>query len=250
MIKNSFFLCLIICLFVANNLSANNNIEGNVPYTGILKKYASRDNTQVSGNIVKSEKSENGNVTIYTFYYENGWKKQLLLSPCINCLGSGVCSNCKYSFQQTMPCSMCHGSKRCFYCAGEGKSATITASSNDGSWIDNNGILHINGSSAPRNNRNKQSSYDSDYDSHSSGGAGRSKCMTCLGSGKCSSRSSGADRYYCHGSGKCGYCYGKGFVYNSYTSDDIKCSSCSGTGTCQYCYGSGKCNTCGGSGHR
>lgn len=76
------------------------------------------------------------------------------------------------------------------------------------------------------------------------------QCEFCGGSGRCSWVGSIYDREYCHGSGTCGHCNGRGYVTNPYGGRDIECSFCNHTGRCGYCHGSGRCSHCGGTGHR
>ena len=87
------------------------------------------------------------------------------------------------------------------------------------------------------------------YNTVSSSGSSASektKCKRCLGSGNCSSLSATANKYYCHGSGKCGYCNGKGWLQKY--GQTIECSACI-NGKCHYCNGTGKCSDCNGKGY-
>lgn len=88
------------------------------------------------------------------------------------------------------------------------------------------------------------------YSSGSNGGGSSNSeriCVSCGGSGKCSAQG-WADKYRCHGSGRCLHCSNTG------TQRDFGitrvCTTCKGTKKCQYCKGSGKCSTCNGRGKR
>ena len=221
-----------------------------VAYKDILRKYAKYDNIQISGKIIKSSKQGETDFPIYKFYYDSGWEKQVNIYPCSYCHGTGVCDNCKFKFQRTTTtCFQCNGSKVCIFCGGEKKTAYISAFHKNGNWIDHKGLLHTGGSPSPSNINVNPDYHDSDNDQHGPTVRERSKCMTCLGSGKCSS-SSGADQYYCHGNRQCQYCFGKGYVSNTYSSGNIVCTACNGTGICHYCHGLGTCSSCGGSGKK
>lgn len=74
-------------------------------------------------------------------------------------------------------------------------------------------------------------------------------CDRCGGTGECAFLGAVGSSFYCHGSGKCGHCYGKGHSANGvWHSDDKgeKCNYCHGSGKCKYCNGSGKCSKCNG----
>lgn len=73
------------------------------------------------------------------------------------------------------------------------------------------------------------------------------KCKTCLGNGRCSTRSAVGIKKCCHGSGNCWNCNG---TKRDYAADGtmIKCGACNGTGNCFMCNGTGKCKACGGTG--
>lgn len=75
-------------------------------------------------------------------------------------------------------------------------------------------------------------------------------CHMCGGSGKCCSMSasSASIKSHCNGSGKCGWCSGKGWVYSG--SDVIECGVCRGKKKCTSCYGTGECKYCNGKGTR
>ena len=88
------------------------------------------------------------------------------------------------------------------------------------------------------------------YGSGSTGGGGSTSertCVSCGGSGKCSAQG-WADKYRCHGSGRCQHCNNTG-TQRDYGQTRV-CSTCNGTKKCHYCGGSGRCSTCGGTGKR
>ena len=100
------------------------------------------------------------------------------------------------------------------------------------------------------------SAYDSD-NSYSSGGSSYSssskvrandKCHMCLGSGKCVTHNAHS-KSACGGSGKCGFCNGRGVLHISTKANDL-CPNCEkrGNGKCKRCHGTGKCPTCHGTG--
>ena len=45
---------------------------------------------------------------------------------------------------------------------------------------------------------------------------------------------------YCHGTGRCSSCNGKGYKFNPYSGEDDRCPSCFGNGRCFNCHGSGR----------
>jgi hypothetical protein len=45
---------------------------------------------------------------------------------------------------------------------------------------------------------------------------------------------------YCHGTGNCSSCNGKGYKFNSYSGHDDTCPSCNGSGRCFNCRGTGR----------
>lgn len=45
---------------------------------------------------------------------------------------------------------------------------------------------------------------------------------------------------YCHGTGRCSSCNGKGYKFNPYSGEDDQCPSCFGNGRCFNCHGSGR----------
>ncbi len=45
---------------------------------------------------------------------------------------------------------------------------------------------------------------------------------------------------YCHGTGRCNSCNGKGYKFNPYSGEDDRCPSCFGNGRCFNCHGSGR----------
>lgn len=73
------------------------------------------------------------------------------------------------------------------------------------------------------------------------------KCTSCQGTGKCSTTSGAANKYFCHGSGRCQFC--SSGIYHS-GGVDVICNGCHGNGKCKYCNGTGKCSKCNGTGRR
>lgn len=77
-------------------------------------------------------------------------------------------------------------------------------------------------------------------------------CPVCGGNGKCTSMTHPTAPDYCHGSGICKSCSGKGYVTSPYTGigTTMKCTYCwSGkVGKCGRCRGTGKCSSCNGTG--
>lgn len=45
---------------------------------------------------------------------------------------------------------------------------------------------------------------------------------------------------YCHGTGRCSSCNGKGYKFNPYSGEEDQCPSCFGNGRCFNCHGSGR----------
>lgn len=105
---------------------------------------------------------------------------------------------------------------------------------------------HVSGSIGAEVDANDASSNNSHSASVKSG-----KCKDCAGNGKCSGGTKPSSRYHCHGSKKCGYCQGDGFIISA--GNHVTCSRCKGKeprgkNKCTYCNGTGQCSTCGGSG--
>lgn len=85
--------------------------------------------------------------------------------------------------------------------------------------------------------------------SNSENATSSNKCFSCSGTGKCSYYPLySVDKYRCHGSGTCGYCYGRGII--SGYGQEVTCNSCGGNGRCHYCRGTGRCSDCGGTGRK
>jgi hypothetical protein len=93
--------------------------------------------------------------------------------------------------------------------------------------------------------------YQNESGSYGGTGSGTSSservCPSCGGSKKCSTQG-WADKYRCHGSGKCQHCNNTGSQRN-YGRDNV-CSTCRGNRVCTYCKGTGLCSTCNGTGRR
>lgn len=79
-----------------------------------------------------------------------------------------------------------------------------------------------------------------------------STCPVCGGNGKCTSMTHPTAPNYCHGSGSCKSCSGKGYVTSTYTgiNSTMKCTYCwiEKVGKCGTCRGTGKCRSCNGTG--
>lgn len=123
-----------------------------------------------------------------------------------------------------------------FNAAMQQQQAISNAGSNAGA------VVSISSSGATVSNSGNTSSSTSDH---------IEKCKDCGGNGKCSGGTKPSSRYHCHGSKKCGYCQGDGFIISA--GNQITCSRCKGKeprgkNKCTYCNGTGKCSTCGGSG--
>ncbi len=84
---------------------------------------------------------------------------------------------------------------------------------------------------------------DDDEEKPSGGGSGSNVCHSCRGTGQCQMAGLG-----CYGTGKCGYCNGRGYTGSG--SFTFTCTLCKGARTCKYCGGDGICSTCGGTGLR
>lgn len=86
--------------------------------------------------------------------------------------------------------------------------------------------------------------------SSSSSSKRESSCHRCFGTGQCTATIGGSadNNSHCSGSGKCGWCNGKGWDY--YNGKQKTCAVCNGTKKCHTCSGTGKCQFCGGKGYR
>ena len=99
---------------------------------------------------------------------------------------------------------------------------------------------------------NSYSNDDGEYNTSSE------KCHYCKGQGDCRWTGASSDKYYCHGSGLCWNCNGKGYEYDGSpcyhcnkpgeisirgaeynTYGDGKCAKCGGSGVCSWCNGTG-----------
>ena len=127
------------------------------------------------------------------------------------------------------------------------ESATHSLKQKQQFWSDLGNFLNVF-STGLQMGASQNQSIDSSEGSSYSGSSSGTTCKRCQGSGKCSSMSGTANKYYCHGFGKCGYCGGNGIVHN--LGQAITCTACNGNGKCKYCNGTGKCSDCGGSGKR
>lgn len=109
------------------------------------------------------------------------------------------------------------------------------------------GSSSSNSSSSSYNTDNPYNSESSSYSS-SSKTRTNNKCHMCLGSGKCVTHNAHS-KSACGGSGKCGWCNGRGILHISTRANDL-CPNCEkrGNGKCKRCHGTGKCPTCNGTG--
>ena len=147
---------------------------------------------------------------------------------CTHCNGSGICPVCVgrgrniYSYGGlVIDCSNCHGTGKCWWCDGTGWQA-------EGSGTGTSTTSSVTTTS--------------------------DRCRWCGGKRDCRNVISGeADKYFCHGTGKCQWCNGKGWYYGM-GYKKMMCPNCKkpgdnskgklGDGKCNKCNGTGKCSHC------
>lgn len=194
---------------VAARPASTSPSAASVPYLDILNKYSSADPTHISGNIISSEKRNVGrNSDVYIFRYDNGWEKTVQVMPCWGCI-NGVNGMMQ----------------RCAICSGTGVKVIISAQNpKTGYYTDPNGNPVAGGGSGAA--------------------AGSSSGGSSVGGGSGSGSSKSGSLYktchYCHGTGACSSCKGKGVLENTYSGGWYNCTSCSGTGHCFNCNGRGR----------
>lgn len=95
-----------------SNSSNTNRQSGNVAYLDILNRYSSYDKTpKIERPIVKSKKVAwtNNKGFRYEYYYDNGWRKILLIGTCMWCSGKGRRMSIN-PLAGVANCGDCHGS--------------------------------------------------------------------------------------------------------------------------------------------
>ena len=185
---------------------------------------------------------------------------------CMHCYGNGVCQSCNgqgniperkvynsqtgmYTIYPAESCAACWGSGKCYYCTGNGQCTDCEGTG----YVDGN---HNDWGSGGSGN------YSGGDSGGSSGGDSQKRCKYCFGKKDCRKWGSYNDKFYCHGSGNCFNCYGRGYFsaggdpytpcgncntpgyvspygkqYNRY--GDGLCAECGGTGICHRCHGTG-----------
>lgn len=153
---------------------------------------------------------------------------------CIQCYGTGkwICPLCLGITPKVYSCSYCNaGVSSCSICGGSG---TFFGTNNYGGGYSSG---NSNYNSERRNNTNTTTREKKD-------------CPSCYG-GKCTyvhSYGVVSSKLYCNGTGQCGWCDGRGYIYVGTRTQT--CSACGGNKKCKTCHGSGKCSSCGGTGYR